>query len=193
MTEQKDLLDQYREIIGTINEEIGFSWWKRYVAAAFWANVSTPLNLTITLITAVTTGQAASQDLISKKTTFSLSIAALIASTINTFFRPHDQMNNHLNIMKQWTTFGSKLDTIYYKPDDTVEQLREKLLSSYDLFNEINAHRVNSTYKNNFLTDLIHLIARFTCLKKDAWIKTFDKDFQRKFSQLEQNIIDEQN
>jgi len=180
-----ELLDQYKEIIGAVNKDIGFSWWKRYVAAAFWANISTPLNLSITLITAVTTGQAASQDLLSKENTFILSVIALVISTINTFFRPHDQMNIHLSEMKQWTIFGSKLDNLYYKQDDTIEQLEEKLVKSYELFNEINTYRVSKTFRNNFFTDLIHILTRLICLRKDAWIKTFDKDFERKERQLQ--------
>ena len=182
---QIELLDQYKEIIGAINQDIGFSWWKRYIAAAFWANISTPLNFGITLLTAITTGQAASQNLISKKTTLTLSVIALVTSTLNTFFRPHDQMTTHLAEMKQWTIFGTKLDILYYQPDDTIEQLQEKLKTSYELFNEINIYHVNKTFKNNFITDLIHIISRLTCLKKDAWIKTFEKDFERKFRQLE--------
>ena len=187
MTEQTELLDQYKEIIGNINQDVGFSWWKKYIAAAFWANISTPINLSITLITAITTGQAASQDLISKDSTFKLSISALILTTINTFFKPYDQMNIQLTNMKQWSVFGTKLDTIYYKPDDTIEQLKGKLEDSYKLFNEINSYRVSQTYRNNFLTDLIHILARLTCIRKDGWIKSFEKDFQRKFRQLESN------
>ena len=185
MNEQTELLDQYKEIIGAINNDIGFSWWKKYIAAAFWANISTPLNLAITLITAITTGQAASQDLLSKDSTLKLSVSALILTTINTFFKPYDQMNVQLSDMKQWAIYGSKLDTIYYKPDDTIEQLKEKLEESYKLFNDINSYRVSQTYRNNFLTDLIHILARLTCIKKDGWIKSFHKDFQRKFRQLE--------
>ena len=94
-------------------------------------------------------------------------------------------MTTHLAEMKQWTIFGTKLDILYYQPDDTIEQLQEKLKTSYELFNEINIYHVNKTFKNNFITDLIHIISRLTCLKKDAWIKTFEKDFERKFRQLE--------
>ena len=79
----------------------------------------------------------------------------------------------------------SKLDNLYYKPDDTVEQLQGKLIASYELFNEINTYRVSKTFKNNFFTDLIHILARLICLRKDAWIKSFDKDFERKEKQLE--------
>ena len=96
-------------------------------------------------------------------------------------------MNIQLTNMKQWSVFGAKLDNIYYKPDDTIEQLKGKLEESYKLFNEINSYRVSQTYRNNFLTDLIHILARLTCIRKDGWIKSFEKDFQRKFHQLELN------
>ena len=104
-----EMLIQYQEICEKLNKDIGFYWWKRYVAAAFWANVSTPFNLAITLITALTTGQAATQDLLSTAANLHLSVSALIISTINTFFRPHDQMNTHLNQMQDWAKFGVNL------------------------------------------------------------------------------------
>ena len=54
-----------------------------------------------------------------------------------------------------------------------------------ELFNEINTYRVSKTFRNNFFTDLIHILARLICLRKDAWIKSFHKDFERKEKQLE--------
>lgn len=181
-----EMLIQYQEICEKLNKDIGFYWWKRYVAAAFWANISTPFNLAITLITALTTGQAATQDLLSSSVNLKLSVSALIISTINTFFRPHDQMNGHLNQMNDWAKFGGKFDTIYYKPDDTLLQLREKIIACYALWNEINTYRVTQPYKNNFLTDLIHLGSEYCCLKgrKEFWIKTIKADFKRKQQQI---------
>ena len=41
-----------------LDAKIGFYWWKKYIAGAFWSNVATPVNLFITLVTALTTGQA---------------------------------------------------------------------------------------------------------------------------------------
>ena len=182
----REMLDQYKEICEKLNKDIGFYWWKRYVAAAFWANISTPFNLAITLITAMTTGQAATQDLISATLNLRLSVSALIISTINTFFRPHDQMNSHLNQMHDWAKFGGKFDTIYYKPDDTLLQLREKIIECYTLWNEINTYRVTQPYTNSFLTDLIHLGSEYCCLKgrKEFWIKTIKGDFKRKQQQI---------
>jgi len=186
LEQYKEMLDQYQEICEKLNKDIGFYWWKRYVSAAFWANLSTPFNLAITLITALTTGQAATKDLISQTATLNLSISALIISTINTFFRPHDQMNEHLNQMKEWSKFGGKFDTIYYKPDDTMTQLREKIIECYALWNEINTYRVSLGYKNNFFTDLIHVISKYGCLKgkKEFWIPSIQKDFKKKQTQL---------
>jgi hypothetical protein len=180
------MLDQYQEICEKLNKDIGFYWWKRYVAAAFWANVSTPFNLSITLITAMTTGQAATQDLLSSAANLRLSVSALIISTINTFFRPHDQMNEHLNQMNDWAKFGGTFDTIYYRPDDTLLQLREKIIDCYALWNEINTYRVTQPYRNSFLTDLIHLVSEYCCLKgrREYWIKTIKGDFKRKQKQI---------
>lgn len=41
-----------------LDKLLGFYYWKRYIAAAFWSNLSTPINLAITLMTAMTTAQA---------------------------------------------------------------------------------------------------------------------------------------
>jgi len=177
-----EMLDQYQEICEKLNKDIGFYWWKRYVAAAFWANISTPFNLAITLITAMTTGQAATHELLTTSLNLKLSISALIISTINTFFRPHDQMNEHLNKMTDWAKFGGKFDTIYYKPDDTLTQVRAKIIECYALWNEINTYHVTQSYKNNFITDLIHLSSKYCCLKgkKEFWIPSIRTDFQKK-------------
>jgi len=146
--------------------------------------------LAITLITAMTTGQAATHELISTSLNFQLSMSALIISTINTFFRPHDQMNEHLNKMKDWAKFGGKFDTIYYKPDDTLTQVQAKIIECYALWNEINTYRVTQSYKNNFITDLIHLSSKCCCLKgkKEFWIPSIRTDFQKKQADVQSAI-----
>ena len=69
-----------------LNTTIGRQWWKKYISAAFWSNIATPINLAITLFTTLTTGQAATDSLLSQDNFFKLSVATLIISTINTFF-----------------------------------------------------------------------------------------------------------
>jgi hypothetical protein len=48
-----------------LDKEIGYNYWKKYVASAFWSQISTPINLTITFLTAVTTAQSQSENLLS--------------------------------------------------------------------------------------------------------------------------------
>ena len=38
-----------------LNKNIGRYWWKSYINTAFWNNISTPISLIITIITALTT------------------------------------------------------------------------------------------------------------------------------------------
>jgi hypothetical protein len=47
-----------------IDQDLGFYFWKRYTAAAFWTQISTPINLLITLMTALTTAQSASSNIL---------------------------------------------------------------------------------------------------------------------------------
>ena len=44
---------------------------------------------------------------------------------------------NHNTFILTMSSNKSKLDNLYYKPDDTVEQLEEKLVTSYELFNDL--------------------------------------------------------
>ena len=101
-----------------LDTKIGFYWWKKYIAGAFWSNIATPINLSITLITAFTTGQAVTESLIDSKTYSYLSVAALIISTLNTFFRPHIQLKDNIDEMKKWSEFGGRFMNIYNNTDE---------------------------------------------------------------------------
>jgi hypothetical protein len=46
---------------GSLNLRIGTQAWKKYISAAFWNYISTPINFTITLFTALTAGQTGTQ------------------------------------------------------------------------------------------------------------------------------------
>ena len=56
--------DESNGYIEKLNYDIGYFWWKQYVYCAFWNNISTPINLLITILTALTTGQSATNSLI---------------------------------------------------------------------------------------------------------------------------------
>ncbi len=156
-----------------LNADIGFAWWNKYVAAAFWSNLSLPLNLTITLLTALTTAQTATENLLPRKSYVALSIVALVISVLNTFFRPHTQMMENIKVMSKWTEFGNKFESIYYSDSD-----RSRLKEYQALQNEINMYENSqSPESRNFLTDLIHIVVRASCLKKrDKWLDTTTLD-----------------
>ena len=150
-----------------LNADIGFHWWKKYIASAFWCNISTPINLSITVITALTTGQATTQNLLPQNVLVSISIIALILTTVNTFFRPHTQMMNTMKILQEWTEFGNRFESIYYKYN-----LDEKKLKYQELYDLIQQYKINESPDNqNFCTDFLHIIARCTCInKRDKWL-----------------------
>lgn len=149
---------------------IGFGWWKRYIAAAFWSNISTPINLSITLLTALTSTQILSDDVFSNAMYTRLSITALTLTTLNTFFRPHHQMTELTKSLAQWTKFGNKFEEILFSVQDQEQQE----LQFATLHREINAYRTAQAENfemNNFLTDLFHMIARMTLLRtRERWL-----------------------
>ena len=154
-----------------LNTEIGFAWWNKYVAAAFWSNLSLPLNLTITLLTALTTAQTTTDNLLPRDSYVALSILALVISVLNTFFRPHAQMMENIKVMSKWTEFGNKFESIYYSEGASP---KARLKEYQNLQNEINMYENSESPENrNFLTDLIHVMVRASWLKKrDRWLDT---------------------
>ena len=72
-----------------LNTDLGFYYWKYYIAGAFWSNIATPINLSITILSAIVSAQANTENLISTNLYKDLSIALLLLSTLNTFiFKP---------------------------------------------------------------------------------------------------------
>lgn len=165
----KSKLDAMMKIEQRLNAEIGFEWWKRYIAAAFWSNVSTPVNLTITLLTALTTTQTTTQNLLSHDTNVGMSVCVLVLTVLNTFFRPHYQMVENMREMKLWSDFGVSFEAIYYTENDTEEDFLRRFNSYKELQTKIS--QKSNIEKNNFLTDMIHMCAKKTILhKKDKWV-----------------------
>lgn len=179
ITTQTPLHNETQEVqtaMQTLEEDLnillGFGWWKKYVAAAFWSNVSTPVNLAITMLTALTTAQATSPDLFPEKTYIGMSITALVLSVLNTFFRPHTQMSENIKLMNRWNELGLAYEAIYYSDCNTQEDYARRLTDYRKLHMEINVFKSQqSPESQNFLTDLVHIVARGTCLrKKDRWM-----------------------
>jgi len=169
--------DNYQEAMKLIedrlNKDLGFSWWKKYIAAAFWSNISTPVNLSITILTALTTAQATTSNLLSSKTYVNISIATLMLSVVNTFFRPHDQSSTMVKMMNKFQSFGSAFEEIYYTDNNDLNDYKRRFDAYTTLQSAINAYKNqdSSPESQNFLSDFIHMVARFTLLqKREEWI-----------------------
>ncbi len=151
-----------------INKDIGFYYWKKYIAAAFWSQLSTPTNLLITILSAVNTFQATSPDLIPQRIYMNISIATLFITVLNTFFRPHEQMTENKNMVKKWNDIGIEFEELYYNNktyeetviNDTINNYKNLLIKLNDL------KQSEGPDTTNFFTDLLHLFVIRVYLKK---------------------------
>jgi len=165
-----------------LNEDIGFYWWKYYTYCAFWSNISVPINLTITILTALTTGQTATGSLIDNHTSTIFGIVVLIVSIFNTFFRPTQQLNDNEELKKKWASLGTEFELIYYDKIPMINQLsRQNKLIQQDkqieeLFKKVGAMKRETT--NNYFIDLIFMMTKRVFIRNNiTWInkKTFKK------------------
>ena len=158
-----------------IDKEIGYNYWKKYVASVFWSQISTPVNLIITMLTAVTTAQIESNDLIPQALASNLAIFSLILATLNTFFRPHTQYATNTEFLTKWTNLGVKFEDEYYNnmvEQKTLAAYRKRLESLQAVQKEVNALRqAEGTNTINFLTDFLFFISMLSCLRnKKNWL-----------------------
>jgi hypothetical protein len=164
----------FNKLEENLNSVIGISWWKKYIASAFWSNISTPINFSITLLTTLNTGQATTGNLLSNDIYINLSIVTLVLSTINTFFKPNDQYNRNLQMMNIWYDFGNRFENIYFTILDDKEKFNAYVQLQQDINKFENSHSSNSI---NIVADLIYVISVYSCLqKRDKWLDT-DKEF----------------
>ncbi len=152
-----------------LNEDLGDIWWSKYVAGAFWSNISTPINLAITLLSAVTAGQATTQTMLSPQIFFKISVASLLISTLNTFFRPHTQLMTNMTAIKSINEFGAKFETIYYSENSTEQDFLRRYNEYKKLSQDYNKFLIEETpEQKNFVTDFIYWIFKsYFCLKNN--------------------------
>jgi hypothetical protein len=158
-----------------IDKEIGYNYWKKYVTSVFWSQISTPINLTITMLTAITTAQIQSNNLLSESVSSQFAIVSLILATLNTFFRPHTQYATNTEFLSKWTILGLKFENEYYNnriEGKTLPDYKKRLESLQSIQKEVNDLRqTEGTNTINFLTDFIFLISLKSCLRnKKNWL-----------------------
>lgn len=177
-----------------LNSDIGWFYWKKYVAAAFWAQVSMPINLAITLMTALTTAQANAPNLLPDQIYKNLTYVVLVLTVLNTFFRPHEKLQNNVKYMKEWGAIGIAFEKIYYSDiQNSAAGAVGGAMTRSGAQASANAARLAAEYGKlqdaanalrqkegpdmiNFFTDLIHIICYYTCMRK--YRRWLDKDGQ---------------
>lgn len=171
----KVLETDIKDYLKKINEDIGFYWWKYYTYCAFWANISVPINLTITILTALTTGQTATGSLINNETSTIFGIVVLVVSIFNTFFRPTQQLNDNEEIKKKWVELGTKFEILYYDKIHNSNELVEQGKKVEELFKEVGTIKRDTT--NNYFIDLLFMITKRFIGDDITWInkQTFRK------------------
>ena len=188
--------DYMKEIEAKLNNEIGYRFWKRYVNSAFWSYISMPINLSITLLTALSTGQAATDNLLPKTIYVNVALATLILSVLNTYFRPYVQMTDNVELMNKWNDLGCEFESIVYSESKQIEQIEHRLVKYESLMASVNhLKKQEGLETQNFLTDTIYLGIRSVncCLKdRDSWLSLDEsykkEDYRRKHVHAETSI-----
>ena len=126
-------------------------------------------------------GQATTDNLIPQNIYINISITTLLLSTLNTFFKPHAQMTQNIEIMKTWYEFGNQFEKIYYSGCNDTDDFKRRLKEYTTLYIEINKTKNGeSPETQNFITDLINFIVMNSCLKnKSDWLAV-DKELINK-------------
>lgn len=195
MKEQMNKLDF---LMKKIDREIGYNFWKKYVASAFWSQISTPINLVITFLTAITTAQAQSPDMIPQTIYSQLAIVSLIITTLNTFFRPHAQFATNTEFLQKWNDLGVRFEKEYYDKiivrlynEDEFKFVKAKIAAYEKIQEDMNVLRKTEGANTvNFLTDCIFIVCYSTCIRNyKRWMDhdlKIAKDTEKQTRELKQ-------
>ena len=165
-----------------LNKRIGTQAWKKYLSAAFWNYITTPINFCITLLTAIATGQAATGDsssykILSPQQTLIILFVTFILTTTNSFFKLNTKMTLNFEAARCYYEFGTQFEIIYYTPIYTDACIEAKLVQYNILHQKINKYMLSETIENqNYLTELVYKIAMKTSFGNfSKWINKAER------------------
>ena len=72
---------------------------------------------------ALVSGQANTDSLLPTNIYKDLSIALLLLSTLNTFLRPHIQMNENVQLKQKYDALGAEFERVHFSADSEQEKL----------------------------------------------------------------------
>jgi hypothetical protein len=160
-----------------LNKRIGTQAWKKYLSAAFWNYITTPINFSITLLTAIATGQAATANILTQQETLIILFITFVLTTTNSFFKLNTKMNLNFEAARRYYSFGSKFEEIYYKPLFTNKCVDRKLKSYNTLHDNINKYMLSETIENqNYITEILYnIVMRSSYVTKSKWINSAER------------------
>lgn len=147
-----------------LNGRIGSQKWKRYIRASFWNNISTPINFTITLFTALSAGQTGTQSsYLSNNQLFYILFFSFILSTINTFFKLKDKAKNSRELLNNFEPYGSAYEDIYFQQILNNEDVKNRLKKYQKLQKELNEFLTEEkeNYKIDYISDFLFMIIKY--------------------------------
>jgi hypothetical protein len=152
-----------------LNLRIGTQLKKKYFNAGFWNYISTPINFTITLFTALSAGQTGSgSNFLTADQLFYILLATFILSIINTFFKLKEKAEINYNSAKSWELYAATFEQIYFTPIEKNEDVAKKLQNYNELICKINGEYVEETVDYvNYITELFFYLFRLCRIYKD--------------------------
>jgi len=160
-----------------LNKRIGTQAWKKYLSAAFWNYITTPINFSITLLTAIATGQAATANILTPQQTLIILFVTFVLTTTNSFFKLNTKMNLNFEAARRYYSFGTKFEEIYYKPLFTNKCVDNKLKSYNTLHDNINKYMLSETIENqNYITEILYnIVMKTSYINKSKWINSTER------------------
>ena len=152
-----------------LNLRIGTQLKKKYFNAGFWNYISTPINFTITLFTALSAGQTGSgSTFLTTDQLFYILLATFILSIINTFFKLKEKAEINYNSAKSWELYAATFEKIYFTPIEKNSDVGKKLEEYNTLIFKINEEYVEETVEYvNYITELFFYLFRLCRIYKD--------------------------
>ena len=152
-----------------LNLRIGTQLKKKYFNAGFWNYISTPINFTITLFTALSAGQTGSgSTFLTTDQLFYVLLATFILSIINTFFKLKEKADINYNSAKSWELYAATFEKIYFTPIEKNEDVANRLKKYNELIYKINEEYVEETVEYvNYITELFFCLFRLCKIYKD--------------------------
>ena len=180
---EREIESEILRYSNVINKDTGFHWWKRYTYSAFWSITANPINLSITIFTALTTGESATGSLFGESITTSIGLLTLVLSIINTFFKPYDQLRTNQSLKEKWSDRGVEYEELYHQVVHTIDDKKIKLQKFQELYTNISVLKKNN--ESNYVIDLIFTIARVICIRKDVkWLPEASEEYKREMEKI---------